>query len=122
MYIYIYIYMYIYIYIYMYICIERERDIYIYIYIYTYVHKYIYIYIYMLCIYIYIHTYIVIHNICLHVLAQDKYLLVCLIYLIVRYAPDLPTNIVDFGGFEGVEFLCPQGNSRMRARRPCFYQ
>ena len=68
-----------------------KRSLSIYIYIYTYIYICIYIY-----IYIYIHTYIHTH---IHIY----------IYTYIVCLPNLPTDIVDFRGFDSSTILIERG-------------
>ena len=103
--VYLYIYIYIYTYTYIYICVKRERERYIYIYIYIYTYIYISMY-----IYIYIYWLIQVREfrepgfryLCARLLlgfvVSTNY--VMLYHIRTRTTANLPTNIVDFRGFD----------------------
>ena len=88
----------IYLYIYIYICTYTYISLSLYVYIYTYVYIYLSIYL-SLSLYIYIHIYIHIQ----HNGAKGKF--ACQ----PRGTPNLPTNIVDFGGFDSSIILILRG-------------
>ena len=116
-----------YIYIYIYICMYTHISMFVYIYIYICIHTYIYIYIYIytyihvyVCVYIYIYIYIYIT----HTLLFRSWARWAPLSSSAppcpgpgTVAPNLPTNIVDFRGFDSCTIL----NFRGENPRPIGY-
>ena len=119
-YLYIYIYIYIYIYhIHTYIHTYIHICMCIYVYMHTYIHTYVLIII-IICIYIYIYTHI---HIYIYIERERYYLYVCIytytythIHTHIRGGEgtaNLPTNIVDFRGFDSSVILIERGATLM---------